>query len=251
MTRRRKVQAPRVVITCEHAGAETPAEYRGVAPAGMLRTHRAYDRGALELAVSLAGALGERVASGRVRPTPLFVNTVTRLLIDLNRSETNPGVWSRYSAELTERQRRALLTQVYRPFRAAVAGRIARDLRAGPVVHLSVHSFTPVLRGERRPTDIGLLFDPEREAERGLCRTWQKELRRAKPRWRIDLNRPYRGTDDGHTTALRGRFLRGYAGVELEINQRLIRRGRGAEAALHALVIETFARAIGAVGKGE
>lgn len=259
------IRSPSLIVTCEHACPEVPAGFGGVIPAGLLRTHRAYDAGALELAVAVAAAFG----------APLFVNTVTRLMVDLNRSESNPAIWSRYALELPELKRRELLERVYRPFRQDVSGQVAEGLRSGPVVHLSVHSFTPVLRGERRSTDIGLLFDPARRSELVFCRAWQRNLRAARPRWRVHLNRPYRGVDDGHTTELRGRFgaagaggkprdfskdfaVRGYLGIELEINQRLVRgrcvssgRGRGrADAAasrvmeLHRAVVESLGRTI-------
>ena len=47
------------------------------------------------------------------------------------------------------------------------------DLRAAvaarkQVLHVAVHSFTPVLHGERRNADVGLLYDPARPRERAF-----------------------------------------------------------------------------------
>jgi predicted N-formylglutamate amidohydrolase len=44
------------------------------------------------------------------------------------------------------------------------------------VVRLSRLSFTPMLDGEVRDADVGLLFDPRHEAEARLCAAWQSAL---------------------------------------------------------------------------
>jgi hypothetical protein len=72
------------------------------------------------------------------------------------------------------------------------------------VLHFSVHSFTPRLRGDVRHTDIGLLFDPSRAAEERFCRALRAELRREFADLRIDMNEPYSGVSDGLTSTLRG-----------------------------------------------
>ena len=88
------------------------------------------------------------------------------------------------------------------------------------VVHISVHSFTPRLRGVTRRADIGLLYDPGRRLETTLSLAWKRAFRRHAPRLRVRCNYPYRGTSDGLTRALRRRFgPRHYAGVEFELNQ--------------------------------
>ena len=70
---------------------------------------------------------------------------------------------------------------------------------------------------------IGLLHDPRRAFERQVCEALRRRLRARDPRLVVAFNRPYRGTSDGLTTTLRGRFgRRAYAGVELEVNQRLV-----------------------------
>lgn len=222
---RRRAQAPAqslsLVLTCEHASAAVPGRYR-TALAGakhLLHTHRASDPGALELARRLARATG----------APLLVGTATRLLIDLNRSEDRAELWSPWSAALPAAERRRLIEQRHRPFRdatrAAIDGRLAGQPGCA-VLHVSVHSFTPLRRGQRRSMHVALLFDPARPLEARLARRWRRALQRREPRLEIAFNRPYRGTDDGHTTALRHRYPpTRYAGLELEINQLFPRRG--------------------------
>jgi predicted N-formylglutamate amidohydrolase len=85
-----------------------------------------------------------------------------------------------------------------------------------------VHSFTPRWKGRVRAVDVGLLHDPARAIERELVERWLDALRRAQPALRLRRNRPYLGTTDGLTTALRGRLdARRYAGIELEVSQRI------------------------------
>lgn len=89
-------------------------------------------------------------------------------------------------------------------------------------MHLSVHSFTPILDGRVRRADVGLLYDPARRSEVELCRRWRLGLRDRFPGRSILMNSPYRGTSDGFTTDLRTRYSPArYVGIELEINQKL------------------------------
>lgn len=201
-----------VIVTCEHASNHVPPRYRTLfaGHAKLLESHRAYDKGARELARGLAKALGAEAAFG----------PVSRLLVDLNRSPANPALLSRFSKGLSHDEKAALIEGYYRPFRDGVERRVAWHLAAGrAVLHLSVHSFAPVLRGKRRGADVGLLYDPARELELELALAVQRAL---KARGLVvRRNYPYRGVADGHTTALRRTFVEGYVGLELELNQRL------------------------------
>lgn len=93
----------------------------------------------------------------------------------------------------------------------------------GRVLHVSVHSFTPILRGKKRDVDVGFLYDPARPNETELAKHWIKDLTRMEPGLVLRRNHPYRGVDDGHTTELRKQVGARYAGVELELNQRFVR----------------------------
>jgi predicted N-formylglutamate amidohydrolase len=216
-------------LSCEHAGNRVPARYRSLlaGAARALASHQGYDRGALALARGLARRL-------RV---PLLAATTTRLLVDHNRSATHPGCFSRYTRGLPRDAKARLLAELYWPHRRAVERAIEREVNAGRrVLHVAVHSFTPVLRGARRNADVGLLYDPGRAPERALCARWRCELRAQDPALRVRLNYPYRGTSDGLTTALR-RALPAplYAGIEIELNQRLLGSASGRRRALAAL----------------
>lgn len=91
------------------------------------------------------------------------------------------------------------------------------------VLHLSVHSFTPVFEGCTRPTDLGILYDPKRKTESEAARHLIATLRDIFPQLKIHANRPYRGISDGHTNALRREFKdTAYCGIEIEVNQRWV-----------------------------
>jgi predicted N-formylglutamate amidohydrolase len=202
------------LITCEHGGNRIPAPYRQLFPAhaDVLRTHRGYDIGALRLARDMAAALR----------APLHAATVSRLLIDLNRSPRNPKLFSEFTRGAPPAVRQAFRTLFHEPYRAAAQARIEEAIARGlRVIHVSCHSFTPELDGTVRNADIGLLYDPARGAEAALCRRWKEALKNRAPSLKTRMNYPYAGTDDGFTVALRRRFPEDrYAGIELEINQR-------------------------------
>lgn len=204
----------RPVITAEHGGHEVPAPYRHLFEGHqeMLRSHRGWDAGSLELAEALAERLG----------APLVASTVSRLVVDLNRSESHPRVFSHLTRGLDRAAKDELLATYYRPHRRRVMELVERAIAAsGCAVHLGIHSFTPVLDGRHRTTDVGLLYDPARPGERHWCGDLAKALRRERPDLTIHRNRPYLGVSDGLTTALRRRFPpEQYFGIEIEVNQR-------------------------------
>jgi predicted N-formylglutamate amidohydrolase len=88
------------------------------------------------------------------------------------------------------------------------------------VLHLSCHSFTPVLDGKERQAEIGLLYDPARNSEAAFSHELRKRLKFSLPGWRIRMNYPYRGTSDGVTSWLRESLSNEvYTGIEIELNQ--------------------------------
>ncbi|MEX1223102.1 MAG: N-formylglutamate amidohydrolase, partial [Pirellulales bacterium] len=189
----------RLILTCEHAGNEIPPHLREqlVIPPRVLASHRGYDRGSLEIAQRLT----------RECLAELLASQTSRLVIDLNRSERSPELFSRYAERLSQKLRDELLERYYRPFRAATRESIAPAIDDGDrVLHLSVHTFTPIRNGSKRTADVGLLYDPRRTSERTFAQKWRKAIERLDPSLRVRMNYPYLGTADGHTTDLRTVF---------------------------------------------
>lgn len=212
---------PAILLSCEHGGNGIPADFRALFRGWreQLNSHRGYDIGALACARALSAAWR----------TPLIHAEVSRLLVDLNRSPHHPALFSALTRALPAPERMLILQRHYFPHRQRIERWIAARIRSGrTVVHVAVHSFTPVLDGRKRDADIGLLYDPAREWEQLICRRWQTALQRESG-LRVRRNYPYRGTSDGLTRHLRECFsARDYAGIELEINQGTLRGRRAA-----------------------
>jgi predicted N-formylglutamate amidohydrolase len=188
-----------------------------------LDSHRGYDPGALDLARDLARATG----------APLFYSTVSRLLVELNRPLGHPQL---FYLDLPESTRERLLRRYYLPYWQAIERAIRRA--RGRVLHLSVHSFTPSLRGVRRRTDIGLLFDPRRPGEAAFCGAWRKALGAG---FVVRDNEPYAGVHPSVVQSMRERFgPRRYVGIQVELNQRYPRRGGRRWGELRAALVRTF-----------
>jgi len=205
------------LLSCEHASKRVPPKFAYLFSGGesVLTTHRAYDRGAGTLARRLAKRLG----------TVVHLGNISRLLIDLNRSPTNRStLFSAYARRLSESDRADLLSGYYHPYRFQVMQQLGAWITGGlPVLHLSVHSFTPVLNGRARNVDIGLLYDPARPSEREICRSLARFLKESPVALRVRRNYPYLGKSDGFTAFLRKKYgPEVYAGIELEINDDLL-----------------------------
>lgn len=202
-----------LVITCEHAGNEVPPEYADLfsGQEELLQSHRGYDIGALELAAQLHSAM----------KAPLIYTKITRLLVETNRSDSHPQVFSKITKSLDQIEKQKILDTFYYPHRRRVIEAISERIDVGNVLHLGVHTFTPELDGEVRNADIGLLYDPARKREKDFCECWKQVLLERGNTLRVRMNYPYLGKADGLTTTLRKMFLaEKYLGIEIEVNQR-------------------------------
>lgn len=150
----------RWVVTCDHASNRVPQEVNngdlGLPEADMSR-HIAYDIGAKGLSEGLGQALDAPVALSRF----------SRLVIDPNRGPLDPTLLMKlYDGTIIPTNRDAgpeecarRLFLYHHPFHAALGQLMERP---NPVL-LSVHSFTPKLRGRRpRPWQIGVLSASDR-----------------------------------------------------------------------------------------
>jgi predicted N-formylglutamate amidohydrolase len=204
------------LVTCEHGGNRIPASYRSLfhGHAALLRTHRGYDPGALVMAKDLARALH----------APLVTSTISRLLIDLNRSISHPQLHSTATRGAPATLRQRIVEQHYLPYRTQVELLVRRSVSRGRrVIHVSSHSFTPELHGNVRCADVGLLYHPGRPGEVALCARWKASLAAMAPALRVRRNYPYAGKGDGLTSHLRLRFSpAAYVGIELEVNQKIV-----------------------------
>jgi predicted N-formylglutamate amidohydrolase len=171
------------LLVCEHAGAEIPPGWDdlGLDPA-FLSTHYAYDPGAALVTRRLSQSQNARGVLARY----------SRIFLDYNRFADDwdyirpdlggipvPG---NLSIEAEDRERREALAVL--PVRAAI-----ETARGNARAVISIHSFTPVMAGELRTIDVGLLWDEDNE----FVRIALEELMRRAPQFdlRPGDNAPY------------------------------------------------------------
>ncbi len=228
------------LITCEHGGNRIPAPYRRLfrGQRALLDSHRGYDPGSLVMAKALASAFG----------APLVASTVSRLLIDLNRSIGHPQLFSAATRGAPAETRAQIVEQYYRPYRAQVERLVWQAVSRGHrVIHISSHSFTPELDGKVRGADVGLLYHPGRRGEAELCARWKEALAAIAPELRVRRNYPYAGKGDGLTSHLRLRFApSAYVGIELEVNQSIVFAAGRRWTALRRMLIDSLRTACAA-----
>lgn len=218
-----------LIVSCEHGGNRVPAPFRKLLSKALLDTHRGYDPGALAVARDIAAATR----------APLFSSTISRLLIELNRPLGHPQLFFRSFPQSTQE---ALLRRYYFPYWNAV-GKAAR--RGARVIHLSVHSFTPRMRGETRKVDVGLLFDPRRAPEAAFCQRWRAALHQLSPRLRVRDNAPYPGVFPSLVDSLRKELgPRRYVGIQVEVNQKYPRGDAPRWRRLRRLLVASFLAAL-------
>ena len=228
------------IITCEHGGNRVPAPYRRMfrGQRELLDSHYGYDPGSLVMAKALASAFA----------APLVASTVSRLLVDLNRSIGHPQLFSAVTRAAPALTRAQIVEQHYRPYRRQVERLIRQAVGRGHrVIHISSHSFTAELDGKVRATDVGLLYHPGRRAEAEVCARWKETLTASAPELRVRRNYPYAGKGDGLTSHLRVRFAPSdYVGIELEVNQGIVFAAGRRWTALRRMLIDSLRTACAA-----
>jgi predicted N-formylglutamate amidohydrolase len=215
-----------ILLVCDHATNIVPPEVNGgslgLPPEDMGR-HIAYDVGARAVTVELA----------RLLDAPAVMTRFSRLVIDPNRGEDDPTLVMRlYDGTIIPANRhvepgevRRRLVAYHRPYHAALDAAIDRMRAAGggPVL-VSIHSYTPQLRGRPpRPWQLGILWHHDgrialpliaRLRAEGLC---------------VGDNQPYSGQLEGDTMSRHGTG-RGLAHALIELRQDLIANEAGQQA---------------------
>jgi predicted N-formylglutamate amidohydrolase len=202
---------------CDHASNWVPPSLKNLGlPPGELDHHIAWDPGALELAQRLSGLLD----------APLVHATVSRLVLDVNRDPSHHGsvvtvsedtlIPGNHELSVEERSRR--VRSIYEPYHQALGSVIERCTArcAAPQV-VSIHSFTPVYRKERRPWHIGVLSGDDRRLSQPLL-----ELLRAGGEFHVGDNQPYAPTDGVYHTLDRHCAARKLRSVLLELRADMI-----------------------------
>ncbi|CAO3413350.1 N-formylglutamate amidohydrolase [Azospirillum doebereinerae] len=206
-----------LLLVCDHASRAIPKALGDLGlPEEQLHRHIAYDIGAADLTRRLAAHFAATaVLSG-----------FSRLVVDPNRDLDDPTAIPVVSDDTVIPGNRALDAQaqarrveaIFRPYHAAVASAVTaiRDRGQVPVM-VSVHSFTPVMRGVARPWHIGVLWDHDPRVAVPLL-----DALRADGRWCVGDNEPYSGRDTTGGTVETHATPAGYPNVLLEVRQDLV-----------------------------
>ena len=202
----------KLILTCEHGGNEIPTKYAEYFDKNqaVLKTHRGFDLGALDYFKHL-------------KPLADFssFSKISRLLIELNRSLHHKNLFSEFTKELPLSAKKELIAEHYLPYRNSIENEISKYINENElVVHLSIHSFTPVLNAVERNCDIGLLFDSRIAQEKQVASFLKETILSKTTDFKVRYNYPYLGKMDGFTTYLRKQFPKNYVGIEIEINQK-------------------------------
>ncbi len=213
-----------LLLVCDHASRAIPKALGDLGlPEEQLCRHIAYDIGAADLTRLLAARFGATaVLSG-----------YSRLVIDPNRDLDDPTAIPVVSDDVVIPANRALdaaaqalrIDALFRPYHAAVARAVAAIRARGQVpVVVSVHSFTPAMRGFDRPWHIGVLWDQDPRVPVPLLKAL-----RADGRWCVGDNEPYTGRDTTGGTVETHATPAGYPNVLLEVRQDLVATPEGVE----------------------
>lgn len=227
---------PSFIIIADHASNRIPPAYGTLGlPETEFHRHIAWDIGVGDLVRHLSASLN----------APAILASFSRLLIDPNRGPDDPTLVMKLSdgavisgnrdvdeAEIARRKR-----DFYAPYHQAIADEIASARAAGltPWI-LSVHSFTPVWRGNVRPFHVGVLWDKDPRLAEPLIDHLGRE-----PGLVVGNNEPYTGRLSGDTMYQHG-TLGGLPHALFEVRQDLIDTHHGAKE-----WAECLARIIGAV----
>ncbi len=213
-------EAP-ILLVCDHASCRFPEALgdMGLDPFAR-RCHLAIDIGAGSLTEYLADSLGVTAVLAQY----------SRLVVDCNRDLMDASAFLAYgdgilvpgNCNLRRSDREARADSIYWPYHAAVTEQVKRlSEAAAPPAFISVHSFTPVLNGEAREWEVGILWDKSQS----LHEVFLEGFRDAG--FHTGDNEPYSGkapadyTIDNHAEAL------GLPCVGIEIRQDLINDAAG------------------------
>lgn len=202
------------LVTCDHATNTVPDVVGGGTlglPDADMGRHIAYD----------VGGLGVSLALGELLDAPVIASNFSRLVIDPNRGEDDPTLLMKlYDGTIIPANRHADASEIerrldlcHRPYHDALAGLAARE---GTAI-LSVHSFTPQLRGKpMRPWEIGILYANDARLAAPLI-----ERLRQEPDLTVGDNEPYSGHLPGDAVD-RHALQQGRPNVLIELRNDLI-----------------------------
>ena len=147
-----------LLLTCEHAGQASPQKLGllGLEKADFDQ-HYAYDPGVKQVTQLLS----------RLLDAPALLGNYSRMVVDLNRPENDmafptigEGKPITGNESLNESDKQARFNEIYHPYYHALDSLLDTHFLANGIIPLiiSIHSFTPIFHGEKRPWDMSCLW---------------------------------------------------------------------------------------------
>ena len=209
------------LIICDHASNRIPNEYKRLGlNEEILTTHIAYDIGVKETATYIAKYL----------ECPLVMSDFSRLLIDANRGIDDPTLIMKISdgeiikgnksisflINCSEKKHR--INTYYNAYHNKISDIIDRSLKKNifPAI-ISIHSFTPFFAGNKRSTELGILWDSDNR----LPDIFFSYLNKNYKHLNVGNNKPYTGRMKNDSLYRHG-TKQGLANILIEIRQDLI-----------------------------
>ncbi len=213
-----------LLLVCDHASCALPARYGNLGLSDVeLHRHIGWDIGAARVAQRLAQLLD----------APAVLAGFSRLLVDYNRQPDDPTLICMVSdwtivpgnRHVDAAERAYRLKEYFDPYHAAIAERLThlRGRVAAPVL-VSIHSFTPAMKGIVRPWHVGILWNHDPRLPVPLLQVLTED-----PNLVVGDNQPYSGRDEvGYTNRRHGEAA-GLPHVMFEIRQDLLADERGVQ----------------------
>ena len=217
----------RIVVICDHASNRIPKALGTLGVSAKDRKkHIAWDVGTEHIGRYIAQKTGA-----------VYIHaSYSRLVVDLNRGEkSNECMREVYdhiqvpgNTGLSAQHKKMRLDEIYDPYHAAIDALVTKRKKGKrlPLI-ISIHSFTPKMDGQKRPWQIGVLWNREERLAQRLIST----LIAHNPRLIVGRNEPYslkaknvvKNTISTHAEA------RGLPYITLEFRQDLVNTKAKAE----------------------
>ncbi len=236
-----------ILLVCDHASCRFPKSLgdMGLDPFAR-RCHLAVDIGAGPLTEKLAVSLGVTAVLAQY----------SRLVMDCNRQLMDPSAFLQFgdgtlipgNRNLHQSDKDLRAEALYWPYHAAVDKQVQRLRNIGPApAFIAVHSFTPVMNGEARPWEMGVLWDTDTR----LRDIFLQDFTAAG--FKVGDNEPYSGkapqdfTIDHHAEEI------GLPHIGIEVRQDLIDDDAGVDkiAKVMHTIIESIPKRINGAGDVE
>jgi predicted N-formylglutamate amidohydrolase len=209
-----------LLLVCDHASNRVPAALDGLGlPRERLAEHIAVDIGAAAVTRLLTPALNASA----------ILASYSRLVIDCNRALDDPSSIPRLSDgvaipgnhDLSGLARGARRAEIFVPYHAGIARRLGAVSTVPALI--SIHSFTPVMRGIVRPWHIGVLWDDDPRIAVPLLAALGREAGLV-----VGDNQPYSAREPRGYTVSHHAHTPGFPHVAIELRQDLVADKTGA-----------------------